>query len=124
MIPKLLFTSKILEFCGQCWELKKKQEVAPYPYTKQKNIGLWSTACRPGHWNSRRTGQTWRSSREGQLREEEAESHYLPMDSKTNRTPLLGKVGKAKVCKITGHKVKTVGLLPQDEEKQCSWQQM
>lgn len=48
-IPKLLSNSKILEFRGQYWVLKTKQEMAPYPCTKQKDIGLWSTGLGPDH---------------------------------------------------------------------------
>lgn len=40
MLPKPLSSSEILEFSGQCWDLKTKQEVSQCPCTKQKDIGF------------------------------------------------------------------------------------
>lgn len=59
------FPSQIFGICGQCWELKNKQEIAPYPCTKAKNIGLSGTCCRPGRWNSGETWQIWRTPEKG-----------------------------------------------------------
>lgn len=67
MTPKFLCSSKILEFCGQYWESRTKQEMAVLYQTK----GLWPLE----HWF-----QAWplkfeknlaklENPKEGQLRE-------------------------------------------------------